>query len=85
MRVARLLDQVRNRAQSKDAVIDFYRLLAQRRQEVRDSEISKNRLGKILEERETLEKSFRVIFPTTTPTIRSGSLRLREDGIVIPQ
>jgi hypothetical protein len=79
MRAARLLDQCQNRAQSKEAVVEFYHLLAQRRQEVRDSEISKNPQGQIL------EPKFRVIFPTTTLTIRSGSLRLTEDGLVIRQ
>jgi hypothetical protein len=65
--------------QSKDAVIELVRLLAQRRQEAGDSEISKNPQGQIL------EPGFRVIFPMTTPPIRSGSLRLTEDGLVIRQ
>jgi hypothetical protein len=80
-RAERFLSQSQSRLQSKGAVIELVRLLAQRRQEVRDSEISKNPLGQILEER----TNFRVIFPTTTPTIRSGSLRLTEDGLVIRQ
>ena len=78
-RAERFLSQCQSRLQSKDAVIELVRLLAQRRQEAGDSEISKNPQGQIL------EPGFRVIFPTTTPPIRSGSLRLTEDGLVIRQ
>ncbi|MCI0338081.1 MAG: hypothetical protein L0226_10920 [Acidobacteria bacterium] len=78
-RAARLLDQCQTRLQNRDAVIKLFQLLAQRRAEAFDSEISKNPRGQIL------EPGFRVIFPTVTPPIRPGSFRLTEDGLVIRQ
>lgn len=78
-RAARFLNQCQNRLQTKDAVIEMYRLLAQRRAEVRASEISKNPRGQIL------EPGFRVIFPVVTPAATPGRLRLTEDGKVMSQ
>jgi hypothetical protein len=72
-RAVRLLDQCQNRLQTSDAVLTMYRLLAQRREEVRTSEISQNKKGKIL------EPGFRVIFPTVTPAAMPGTLPLTED------
>lgn len=57
-------------------VENYIRLLGQRRQEVFDSEISKNPRGQIL------EPGFRVIFPEPSPKIPSQGLLLREDGEV---
>lgn len=56
----------------------YMRLLAQRRQEVFDSEISKNPRGQIL------EPGFRVIFPETTPKTPSRGLQIGENGKVGP-
>jgi hypothetical protein len=78
-RAARFLDQCQSRLQSEDTVSQVYHLLAQRRAEAFDSEISKNPNGQIL------EPGFRVIFPTTTPPVRSGTFRLTEEGLVIRQ
>jgi len=72
-RAVRLLDQCQSRLQTSDAVLTIYRLLAQRREEVRTSEISQNKKGKIL------EPGFRVIFPTVTPAAMPGTLHLTED------
>lgn len=79
-RVSRFLDQCRERLQTAQAVTDLVRLLAQRRAEVGDSEISKNRLGRILEDGPTIQQSFRVIFPIVTPAIAPRTFRLIEDG-----
>ena len=78
-RATRFLNQCQARLQTKDAVIEMYRLLAQRRAEVRASEISKNPRGQIL------EPGFRLIFPVVTPAATPGRLRLAEDGKVISQ
>jgi hypothetical protein len=78
-RAARFLDQCQARLQREDTVIEMYQLLAQRRAEAFESEISKNPRGQIL------EPGFRVIFPTTTPSEQPGSFRLTEDGLVIRQ
>jgi hypothetical protein len=77
-RAARFLDEVQKRLQAKEAVIEMYQLLAQRREEVKASEISQNPKGRIL------EPGFRVVFPDT-PGANPGRLRLTEDGRVIAQ
>ena len=77
-RAARFLEEVQKRLQAKEAVIEMYQLLAQRREEVKASEISENPAGKIL------EPGFRVVFPDT-PGANPGRLRLTEDGRVIAQ
>ncbi|HSX78096.1 MAG TPA: hypothetical protein VLQ80_05940, partial [Candidatus Saccharimonadia bacterium] len=78
-RATRFLQAAQKRLQTKDAVIEMYTLLAQRRAEVFASEISKNRKGQIF------EPGFRVIFPQVTPAAKPGSLRLTADGQVIRQ
>jgi hypothetical protein len=78
-RGARLLSQCQTRLQTKDSVLPLYRLLAQRRAEAFASEISKNPNGEIL------ERTFRVIFPKTNPTIAPGSFRLTDDCQVVSQ
>ena len=55
----------------------MYRLLAQRREEVKTSEISQNGENKIL------EPGFRVIFPKVTPVAKPGALVLTEDCQVL--
>jgi len=77
-RAARFLSQCQNRLQTKDAVIAMYQLLAQRRAEVRASEISKN------PNKEILEPGFRIIFPEVTPPAKPGKLRLTEEGQLHP-
>jgi hypothetical protein len=76
-RATRFLQAAQKRLQTKDAVIEMYTLLAQRRAEVFASEISQNRQGQIF------EPGFRVIFPQVTPAAKPGSLRLTEEGQVI--
>ena len=76
-RALRFLDQCQKRLQEKSAVIEAYQLLAQRRAEAFDSEISKNPKGEIL------EPGFRVIFPQVKPAAKPGVLRFGEDGRVI--
>jgi hypothetical protein len=83
-RAERFLAQCRQRLQTAQAVTELVRLLGQRRAEVGDSEISKNRRGQILEQGPTIRDSFRVIFPTIEP-IAPRSFRLTEDGLVIRQ
>jgi hypothetical protein len=76
-RALRFLNQCQKRLQEKAAVIEMYQLLAQRRAEAFDSEISQNPQGEIL------EPDFRVIFPRVKPAAKPGALRLGEDGRVI--
>jgi hypothetical protein len=76
-RAARLLSECQKRLQEKSAVIEMYKLLAQRREEAFASEISKNPEGQIL------EPGFRVIFPKVKPAPKPGFLRLSEDGQVV--
>ena len=61
------------------ASYDYVTLLAQRRVEAANSEISTNKLGQIL------EPGFRVIFPTTTPPAIPWAFRLNEQGDMINQ
>jgi hypothetical protein len=75
-RAARFVEEVQKRLQAKEAVIEMYRLLVQRREEVKASEISENPQGRIL------EPGFRVVFPDT-PGAHPGRLRLTEDGRVM--
>ena len=70
------MEEVQKHLQAKEAVIEVYRLLAQRREEVKASEISENPQGRIL------EPGFRVVFPDT-PGAHPGRLRLTEDGRVM--
>jgi hypothetical protein len=60
------------RSADSDAVLDWLRLLAQRRIEVSTSEISRNPRGHILENPD------RVVFPTTQPPPASGRLALTQ-------
>jgi len=76
-RASRFLDQCQKNLREKSAVIEMYKLLAQRRAEAFASEISKNPRGQIL------EPGFRVIFPKVTPAAKPGFLRLNEDCQVV--
>lgn len=76
-RALRVLSECQKRIQEKAAVIEMYKLLAQRRAEGFASEISKNPRGQIL------EPGFRVIFPKVKPAPKPGFLRLSEDGQII--
>jgi hypothetical protein len=78
-RAAHFLEQCQTQLQQEEAVVRLYQLLAQRRTEAFESEISKNPRGQIL------EPGFRVIFPLTKPPIRSGSFRLTEAGLVVAE
>jgi hypothetical protein len=60
----------RGRAGNASTVLDWFRLLAQRRVEVSASEISKNPLGHILEDPN------RIVFPETKPRAAAGRLTL---------
>jgi hypothetical protein len=64
------LTTCRERAADPDAVADWYRLLAQRRVEVSDSEISRNPQGHVLED------PGRIVFPTTQPPAVARRLAL---------
>ena len=63
-----VLKKCENRLRSPDGVMDFYRLLLQRRIEAFESEISKNPRGQIL------EPGFKVVFPCDpgTPAIAAS-------------
>jgi hypothetical protein len=63
------------RAADPEVVLGWYRLLAQRRAEVSESEISKNRKGHILEDR--ADGRGRVVFPSTDPRPMPGGWRSR--------
>ncbi len=76
-RASRILSQCQKSLREKSAVLEMYKLLAQRRAESFASEISKNPEGQIL------EPGFRVIFSKVTPAAKPGFLRLSEDGRAI--
>jgi hypothetical protein len=76
-RALRILNQCQKNLQDQGAVLEMYKLLAQRRAEAFASEISKNPEGQIL------EPGFRVIFPVVKPAAKPGFLRLSEDGRAI--
>jgi hypothetical protein len=63
------LTSCQQRAADPNAVLDWLRLLAQRRVEIETSEISKNPQGRIIEDG-------RIVFPTTRPQAVSGRLAL---------
>ena len=63
------LTSCQQRAADPNAVLDWLRLLAQRRVEIETSEISKNPRGRIIEEG-------RIVFPSTQPQAVSGRLAL---------
>jgi hypothetical protein len=65
------------RAADADAVLGWYRLLAQRRVEVSQSDISKNPKGHILEDE--ADDSGRTVFPSTKPAAVAGRLALTLD------
>ena len=67
---AAYLASCRERATNPDAVVDWLRLLSQRRVEVAASEISQNPRGHILED------PGRVVFPSTAPQAAAGLLTL---------
>jgi hypothetical protein len=67
------LQACQQRAANPDAVLGWYRLLAQRRAEVSQSEISKNPQGHIL------ENPGRIVFPTSQPRAVAGRLALTLD------
>jgi hypothetical protein len=64
------VDSCKRRASEPGAVLDWYRLLAQRRVEVGASEISQNSRGHILED------PGRIVFPSTQPAAAAGVLTL---------
>lgn len=66
----KLLQQCRFKLQNSKNVVMMYRLLMQRRAEVRASEISLNPLGQIL------EPGFRIIFPENNIIATPGALKL---------
>jgi hypothetical protein len=70
---AEFLRACQQRAADPEAVLGWYRLLAQRRAEVGESEISQNPDGRILEDPE------RVVFPSTQPPADAGPLALTLD------
>jgi hypothetical protein len=70
---AEFLRACQQRAADPEAVLGWYRLLAQRRAEVSQSEISQNPKGHILED------PGRVVFPTTQPPADAGPLALTLD------
>jgi len=63
------LASCQRQAMDAESVLDWLRLLAQRRVEVGTSEISQNPLGRILEEG-------RIVFPSTRPQAAPGRLTL---------
>jgi hypothetical protein len=65
-----LLANCQQRSAESDTVLDWLRLLAQRRAEVSTSEISRNPRGHILED------PGRVVFPVTQPPPVSAALSL---------
>jgi hypothetical protein len=65
------LASCQQRSADPDAVLDWLQLLAQRRVEVSTSEISKNPLGRILE-----DNSGRIVFPSTQPQPQAVAGRL---------
>jgi hypothetical protein len=65
------LTSCRQRAADPNAVLDWLRLLAQRRVEIETSEISSNPRGRIIEEG-------RIVFPSTQPQAVSGRLSLTQ-------
>ena len=69
-KTAAFLAQCQLKLRDIEQVNMMYRLLAQRRMELRASEISKNPLGQIL------EPGFRVIFPENEPVSFPGELKL---------
>jgi hypothetical protein len=71
-KVSRYLSHCKREIKKGDQISHYYRLLLQRRSEIRASEISKNPLGQIL------EPGFRVIFPTTDSIPLPYSLALDE-------
>jgi hypothetical protein len=62
------------RAADPGAVLDWYRLLAQRRVEVSASEISQNPNGHILEDEP--RDAGRIVFPSSQPRAVAGNLEL---------
>lgn len=58
---------------SSGGLLKHYRLLAQRRTEIRVNQLSSNPRGQIL------EPGFRVIFPTLSPAAQAGKLMLNEE------
>jgi hypothetical protein len=70
---AEFLRACQQRAANPDAVLGWYRLLAQRRAEVSQSEISKNPQGHIL------ENPGRIVFPSSQPRAVAGRLALTLD------
>lgn len=79
IKTKKIMQQCQTRLQEKSNVVDFVRLLAQRRKEVKDAEISKNPRGQIL------EPGFRVIFPDIdrAKKDRAKNLELDDDCRVI--
>jgi hypothetical protein len=74
---AEFLRACQQRAADPEAVLGWYRLLAQRRAEVRESEISQNPQGHILEDAD--DGSGRVVFPSTDPPAKPRQLALTLD------
>ena len=64
------LASCQRQAMDAESVLDWLRLLAQRRVEVGTSEISQNPMGHILEDPE------RIVFPSTQPQASPGRLAL---------
>ena len=70
---AEFLQACQKRAKDRDAVLGWYRLLAQRRIEVSQNEISED------PDRHILEDPDRVVFPSTEPAAEAGQLALTLD------
>ena len=68
------LAMCQQRAADPGAVLDWYRLLAQRRVEVSASEISQNPNGHILEDEP--RDAGRIVFPSSQPRALAGNLEL---------
>ena len=73
-----LLRACRANLKTPDGVAGMFRLLAARRAEAFASPISSNPQGQIL------EPGFRVIFPSVSPAVGAGTLRLTDDCQVLP-
>ena len=73
-RAKALLEACQGNVRDAQSVTALYRLLAQRREEARQSEISKHPDG-----HQILEPNFRVIFPEVSAPVQPGHLKLTED------
>lgn len=91
-RAGRFLKKCQQQLEDPAAVLDFVRLLARRRVEVYESEISRNPEGQILEPGQlpdggiSMEKGFKLVFPlvpSVQPFKARPSLRLSEECVVV--